>query len=739
MAHLISAVSSTTLEINKDLKFNVKFDPPIPKRRTSDSNIHDFVIQKYGRSFDVKDPRVAIRKKKEDSSDDQDFAKEELTPSSGIRGRSFSSQELSESNSDSDDSTEKTTTTTARSPKKHKRKHTSIKLTSTKNSKYEIPTTTSKKKKHRSNNRHRHRQKNKDHEEDDKSYERGATGLSNNDSHQILHDQTQYLTKPKPLLKHDSNYHARSRLKHVKRFDEVDDSSELSLPSSPRKKHGLRQRKNHKKTTYYNKNKVRSPVKHNTPSSGGIGTWFNNLVKLLSPKETPINTGYARMPNISVIPSSQWFDYLKNKSKSVVASENPQKWVEQVVAIKNITETVVGELENASMAIQQQVGEVLQPQMQEQLQQQLLNKTKEKIDKYINKTQEEIDKHINTSLVIEAQINNLANQTGNLTKLINATANLWQPWIHNVQDDAKVNSFIRHIPNHYSKLFRALERKITDDKWKHVLKKIERAFRTKFNEYIVETTHNKIKSRTGTERVVLNSIGVSNRIIRRLFNYVLGNTNNKAFLRNNYTIDIIEKEIKKHTHNERHRACLKLEICRSSKGFVTYIIDILTILCSSNNEKFEGAFTSLSKVVQKTRFADILGEDVEKGIQQKVAQYDHVNLVYKRSMVAILKNIIANRNSPLIVYGDSQVDQINKTMALLEIINTLDENVAGNLVNLQEWNEIKNNLLNYSTNEEADNIDTTMTALITNIVKVISKLDEQSRAHVVQNAKILLT
>lgn len=599
-------------------------------------------------------------------------------------------------------------------------------FTSPKKNNYEIPTTTKKKKK--SNKRHHHRPKSKkDKKEDDRSYKRGANGLLNNGSHQILQNQMNF--------KSDGKYVPRSRLKNVERFYD-----HFEIPFTKKRQweghndvRSISRALRTQAQTNYAKGKARSPPKKRAQR---IDKWFEILVSFLAPTTDHAYTSIARMPKISLIPSSQWLDYLKNKSKSVIEKEKPQL-TNHIEAIKNFTETVMSGLKNASVAIQQQVQEILKPQVLEGSQQQLLNETHQKINKVVNKTEEEIVVNVNNSMVIQEQVNDLVNQAG-ITEVINGTANLWQPWIHNVEDDAKVYNFIRHIPNHYSKLFRNLARKTTDDNWKRVFKEVERDFKNKFNEYVTETTHSKIKSRTGTERVVLNSIAVSNRIIRRLFNYILGDTNNKAFMRNNDTIDVINKLLNKRTKDELHRACLKLGICRTSRGFASYIIDILTILCGSDNAKFEGALNSISKLVKKTQF-DIFGKDIENEIHKKFAQYDHVHLVYKRSLVAIVKNMIANRNSPVAVYGDSQVGQINKTMALIEIINTMDENLPDNLENLQEWNNIKSDILNYSTNVGTKHIDTIAAALLENILKAIRDLDEKPRTDVIRNTKIIFS
>lgn len=89
----------------------MKFDP---QRRMSDLHNHDFVIQKYGHSFDVNEPRVAISKTRDDSS--EDFYEEgTVRPSTFKKSQPFSSQELSNGNTHSVDSTEKTKATSKRS------------------------------------------------------------------------------------------------------------------------------------------------------------------------------------------------------------------------------------------------------------------------------------------------------------------------------------------------------------------------------------------------------------------------------------------------------------------------------------------------------------------------------------------------------------------------------------------------------------------------------------------------
>ncbi|CAB3238175.1 unnamed protein product [Arctia plantaginis] len=364
----------------------------------------------------------------------------------------------------------------------------------------------------------------------------------------------------------------------------------------------------------------------------------------------------------------------------------------------------------------------------QELQQQIINKTKENFHK-------KIDDALNAQKV---WFHNLKDQSTDYENIDNDTISLWQPWAHRVKDDAKISSFINRTLNRNIDLFYAVEQKTKDMKWKEILRELAEAYQEKFNKFSEDTKKHKVKSRMGTERVILNCIEVSNRIIKRLLNYVLDDMDKKGHLRNTRPLNIIAKELKQKTKAELKRACLKLGICRSRNGFTEFVIDFLTTILSQGDKKFELAYNSLTAAIKNTDWSKTLGENSDETLKTHIEKFKNKDLMYKRSAVMVIKSIIAKRNSPLIVYGDSNVGQVNKTIALLEIVNILDKYVPESDKNFKVWMDLNGKLNNFVKGSD-DNVQETMLAFVQHIKDVINSMNSKSFTQILYNSQIVLS
>ncbi|CAB3258141.1 unnamed protein product [Arctia plantaginis] len=340
--------------------------------------------------------------------------------------------------------------------------------------------------------------------------------------------------------------------------------------------------------------------------------------------------------------------------------------------------------------------------------------------RHSEKTQKELDKKIDVA------INYVANKT----------SHKWQSWIHSVTENDKMNS-IKNISNHFLNLDQNFkQRRSTDNELKQVIRSISTIYERKFSDLIDNTNFNQVNNMTGLEKNILNIIYLSDRFITRLFNYIIDDENKDEHKgKDSKTFEI---ELSDETNTDLNRACMKLDVCRTRKSFTAFVMDFLTILLSLDNNKFEEAFDSLSDVIRRDDFNPAFGQDIDKGLKVNFANADDQNLVHKRSIIAMIKSIFSNRHSPVIVFSDDKISEVNKTLTFIQIINMLDEKVPESEANIKTWNNITRNFLNYEENKDR-NIKKTISDFVANMKHVIGELDDKSKYQVVNGFKVLFT
>lgn len=355
-----------------------------------------------------------------------------------------------------------------------------------------------------------------------------------------------------------------------------------------------------------------------------------------------------------------------------------------------------------------------------------------------NKTIEEFHKKIDEALYAQKDWFHKKDQTADDADIDNDTISLWQPWAHTVKDHAKINAFIQRILVRNMNLFHTVGDKTKDKKWKNIIREIAEAYEERFKKFAKDTKKHKVKSRMGSERAILNCIEVSNRIIKRLLNYVLDEMDKKGHLKNTHALNIIAKELKVKTKSELKRTCLKLGICRSRNGFTDFLIDFLTTVISQEDKIFQTAYNALTAAVRSTDLSKTLGVNSDETLKALIRKLSKENMMFKRTATTIIKNIILKRNTPLIVYGDNEIGKVNRTIALLEIVNILDKYVPENDENFKTWMDLKGKLDNFVIGRD-NNVQETMLAFVQHIKKVIEAMNSKSFVQILHDSQIVLS
>lgn len=309
---------------------------------------------------------------------------------------------------------------------------------------------------------------------------------------------------------------------------------------------------------------------------------------------------------------------------------------------------------------------------------------------------------------------------------------------HKVKDDAKINDFTNHIYQQTLKVFDTIKQKTNQNHLKKEVDVLARSYEEKFREFLSETRHQKIKTRLGTQKVILNIIDNSNRILKRLVNFMIGDMDKRGVLRHNLaTTNIFQKEIDKEQVLELTHACKKFGICRTGAGFPEFIADVLSIMVRSDDKKFQHAFDSLTEAVKGADYYHVLPRATERKLKSSIEELEKVNIRTVRPMFTILKNIIDNKNKPIIVNTVAGNDHVNSTLAFLEMVDLLDQHLPQNESNLLEWNDIKSSLSEFSESKRFD-VQEIMETLVKHLKKSVKSMNSDTQSIVADNLNVML-
>ncbi|KAG6456691.1 hypothetical protein O3G_MSEX009909 [Manduca sexta] len=305
----------------------------------------------------------------------------------------------------------------------------------------------------------------------------------------------------------------------------------------------------------------------------------------------------------------------------------------------------------------------------------------------------------------------------------NETSNAFYTNAHKIKDD-KANEFLKHVYKQSLSVFDSLKEKVNDYNLKRRIDAISKTYDTQFLKFIVETQNQTIKTRHGTQKVILNVIDVSNGLLNRLVSFMLADLAKKDLLRNKMAVNIVEKEVKDVIQMELKHACIKFGVCRTDNTFSKFVNDVLTILLTNNDVKLKQATDAFTETFKNNEYSAIMSDDATKTFYQGIQKAESYDIDRLRPFLIIIRNIITNKHKPFIVTG--HIDKrINKTIAFMNMVDIFDKNLPGNEMNSLEWNDIKNSLTEWSDGKRNDIVDISQT-LIDYVKKSIDRMDSES-------------
>lgn len=273
-----------------------------------------------------------------------------------------------------------------------------------------------------------------------------------------------------------------------------------------------------------------------------------------------------------------------------------------------------------------------------------------------------------------------------------------------VKDDKKIKEFTKHVYEQSIKVLESIKDKMATYDMKKEAERLMRTYEDKFGDFVRDTQSQKIRTRLGTQKVILNTLDTSNRILERLAHYLLAKMDGKGILRTAGGENFILDKLNKKKELENKHICNKLHICRSKDSFTDFIVDILSIISSADDKSITTMRDACTEVLKNINYNNFLDSDTEKRFQKGISDIEKYDANTMRSLFLIMKNILSSRNTPIKVVGKED-SRINKTVAFLEMINSWEKRLPPNEKNMLDWNDMRTSFREWKDGSRKDTVD----------------------------------
>ncbi|CAG4974355.1 unnamed protein product [Colias eurytheme] len=307
-----------------------------------------------------------------------------------------------------------------------------------------------------------------------------------------------------------------------------------------------------------------------------------------------------------------------------------------------------------------------------------------------------------------------------------------------VKEDTKVYDFTVHIYKQTLKVFDGIEKKTDNEKLKRKVSALKRSYKERFGDFLKQTYNHTLKTKLGKQKVILNTIDMSNKLLQRLVNHLLHDMDREILRTNLGTVNVFQKEVDKEKAIENIHACKKLGVCRQNDDFSDFLVEILRIIIQTDDTKVKQAMDALVEAYLGADFDEILEPNLQIKFKKGLGKTEVWDAFMSRAMFVVLRNIIKNKNKPIVVMNQQDNVLANKTIALYDIINILNEKLPKS-ENEKEWAGMKKDLVDWSEGRH-NNISLIANSYVNHVVeKALRKLDYDTRAKINESMAVLLS
>ncbi|CAK1554262.1 unnamed protein product [Leptosia nina] len=307
-----------------------------------------------------------------------------------------------------------------------------------------------------------------------------------------------------------------------------------------------------------------------------------------------------------------------------------------------------------------------------------------------------------------------------------------------VKEDAKIRDFILHINKQTLKVFDDIKKKTGDRKLKRQIATLKRSFEDKFSNYLKQTYNHTLKTNLGRQKIIINTIDTSNKLLHRLINNLYQDVD-KGLLRSDVNaVNAFQKEIDREKDLENIHACKKLGVCRLNGEFSDFLVEILLLVLQTDDGKVKQAADALTEVLKTEDFDNILNYDLQVQLKRQINLVENFDAFMTRAMFLTLKNLIKNKNRPIVVMNSLDSYLANKTVAFQDILNMLDEKLQ-KADNEKVWNEIKEDVIKWNEGRYNNALAIVQTLIKHIKTKFLDKMDLDAKKRLNKSMEILLS
>lgn len=305
---------------------------------------------------------------------------------------------------------------------------------------------------------------------------------------------------------------------------------------------------------------------------------------------------------------------------------------------------------------------------------------------------------------------------------------------YQVQHDRQISEFTKHIYKQSLNVFASIKEKTTDAKVKKEIDFLAQSYEDKFGEFVRETQKLPIKTRLGRQKVIINTLETSNRILNRLVNYLIGRMG-KNVLRNEVAANVFQHEINKKMEIEKNHICKKFSICRSQDGCTNFMVDVIDIVLSADDNKIIQIRDALTEVLTYTDYSNSKNPLTEKNIKKAISNIDKTEITELKPRLYIMKNILVHKNKPIEVVGEVD-ERVNKTLAFLEMVDAMENALPPNEENRLSWSDLKNSLQGWKDSHRKDIVEITQ-SVVDHFKKGMQSFDHETALSFERNFNLI--
>ncbi|CAH4033102.1 unnamed protein product [Pieris brassicae] len=307
-----------------------------------------------------------------------------------------------------------------------------------------------------------------------------------------------------------------------------------------------------------------------------------------------------------------------------------------------------------------------------------------------------------------------------------------------VKEDRKINDFIQHIFKQTLKVFNDIQSKTKDNKLKHEMNSLKHTFNEKFGKFISETYNHTLRTNLGKQKIILNTINTSHKLLQRLINNLYKDMNKESLRTQINAVNAFQKQVDRERDLENKHACKQFHICRLNDEFSDFISDIIVVILLSDDRKVKQASDALTEAIKNIDFDNVLNYDLQNKLKIYLGTIEKWDAFMTRAMFLAIKSLIRNKNKPITIYNSQDNYLANKTIAFQNIINMADEKLPKN-DNVNEWEKIKQDIIDWKEDKNKEPLKIAENFFRHFKEKVLDTLDYDGRKQFNKSIEVLLS